>query len=178
MRILGYALITLGFLGGAYFIVVQTEGVRLAPYLISAAVGVAGVVVVRIALRREATHEEILIANIEAVETNLRTILDKVGDLDDRKEEIDVYTIHDLIDETLPEHLDSVAQARMSIAHRYGLDAYADLMNPFAAGERYINRAWSASTDGYIEEVHEYLKLARTQFQEALGVLDRLRQAA
>jgi hypothetical protein len=67
-------------------------------------------------------------------------------------------------------------EARKSIAHRFGLQAYADVMNPFAAGERYINRVWSASTDGYIDEAHTYLDMAREQFDEAGRVLARVRQ--
>ncbi len=176
MRKLGYALITLGFLGGAYFIVVKTEGIQLVPYLVATAIGVAGVIVVRVGMRREASHEGTLVTNLEAVDSHLREILAKVTDMDSRKQEIDVYTVHELIDASLPAHLDSVALARMSVAHRFGLQAYADLMNPFAAGERYINRVWSASTDGYIDEVHEYLGLAREQFDEALGVLERLQK--
>jgi hypothetical protein len=41
-------------------------------------------------------------------------------------------------------------------------------MSNFAAGERYINRVWSASTDGYVDEVILYLGRAREQFREAL----------
>jgi hypothetical protein len=41
-------------------------------------------------------------------------------------------------------------------------------MNSFAAGERNLNRVWSASTDGYIDEAHDYIALAREQMVEAL----------
>ena len=41
-------------------------------------------------------------------------------------------------------------------------------MNRFAAGERYLNRVWSASTDGYIEEAHRYIEKAARQFEETL----------
>ena len=37
--------------------------------------------------------------------------------------------------------------------HVFGMQNYADVMSNFAAGERYINRVWSASTDGYVDEV-------------------------
>jgi hypothetical protein len=40
-------------------------------------------------------------------------------------------------------------------------------MSNFAAGERYINRVWSASTDGYVDEVNLYLDRALRQFREA-----------
>ena len=46
--------------------------------------------------------------------------------------------------------------------------------NEFAAGERYLNRVWSASVDGYIDEVRSFLVLARTQFEGTKKILDRL----
>ena len=36
-----------------------------------------------------------------------------------------------------------------------------------AAAERYLNRCWSASADGYVDEVHTYLARAAAQFQES-----------
>jgi len=51
---------------------------------------------------------------------------------------------------------------------------YADVMSNFAAGERYINRVWSASTDGYVDEVRSYLERARAQFSEAQQHFDEL----
>jgi hypothetical protein len=51
--------------------------------------------------------------------------------------------------------------------HVFGMQNYADVMSNFAAGERYINRVWSASTDGYADEVILYLERARDQFNEA-----------
>ena len=65
-------------------------------------------------------------------------------------------------------YLDAFVESRQSIAHSYGLQAYAEVMNEFAAGERYLNRVWSASTDGYIDEAHTYLEKARRQFGLAL----------
>jgi hypothetical protein len=58
--------------------------------------------------------------------------------------------------------------------HVFGMQNYADVMSAFAAGERYINRVWSASTDGYLEEVRLYLEKARNQFVEANGLFRRL----
>lgn len=48
-------------------------------------------------------------------------------------------------------------------------------MNPFAAGERYLNRVWSTSTDGYIDEAHIYVTKAREQFESALEVFQGLK---
>jgi len=37
----------------------------------------------------------------------------------------------------------------------------------FAAGERYVNRVWSASADGYRSESLTYLNKAAGQFRDA-----------
>jgi len=176
MKALGYVLIVVGFLGSAYFAVVQSAGVPVARFLGVLAVGVVGVIFVRMSLRQEASHEGTLSANLNVLEESLTKVVSIVDDLDDRKDEINVYDLRLEIDKLLPQHLDSFVQARQSIAHRFGLQAYADVMNPFAAGERYINRVWSASTDGYIEEAHNYLDMAREQFDEAGRVLERVRR--
>jgi hypothetical protein len=63
------------------------------------------------------------------------------------------------------------------VAHRFGLQAYAEVMNPFAAGERYLNRVWSTSTDGYVDEAHRYIDMAREQFESALAEFRALHPA-
>ncbi len=68
--------------------------------------------------------------------------------------------------------------ARESIAHRYGLAAYGEVMSSFAAGERYLNRVWSASADGYIDEVNTYLDKAQAQFVESLEKIRQFKTGA
>ncbi|MCZ6508515.1 MAG: hypothetical protein O7A04_10795 [Acidobacteria bacterium] len=70
----------------------------------------------------------------------------------------------------------AIIQARESISHRFGLQAYAEVMNAFAAGERYLNRVWSASTDGYIDEAHTYIDKARGEFENALAAFRTFHQ--
>ena len=41
-------------------------------------------------------------------------------------------------------------------------------MNRFAAGERSLNRVWSATTDGYVDETSDYLERAVGYFDDAL----------
>jgi hypothetical protein len=60
--------------------------------------------------------------------------------------------------------------------HIFGLQGYADIMSAFAAGERYINRVWSASTDGYVDEVLSYLDRATRQFRDANALFVDLQQ--
>lgn len=178
MKNLGYALISLGFLTAAYQAVRSQEGISVSAFLTGLAVGVIGVVLVRLVLRREATHEERLATNIETLETSLSSIVGKLETLDQEKDTTDVYDLRHRIDERFPDHLDAFVQARQSIAHSFSLQAYADVMSPFATGERHLNRVWSASTDGYIDEAHTYIGLAREQFADALRVLREVRAGA
>lgn len=92
------------------------------------------------------------------------------------KDNIHTYDMHKKIDALLLEDLDAFAEARETIAHVHGLANYADVMNHFAGGERYLNRVWSASADGYIDEVNEYIGRAQEQFEEAQKLLGNLKK--
>ena len=72
--------------------------------------------------------------------------------------------LREVIDLRLRNDLRRFADARESMVHLFGLQTYADIMSHFAAGERYINRVWSASADGYDEEADSYLEKASRQF--------------
>lgn len=176
MQALGYSLITGAFLFGSYLTVERAEGVSAPALLLTLAAGAAGVAMVRIAIHRAATSEEVLTANIGTIETSLQRVLEKIEALERDKESIDVYELRHHIDRLFPDDLDAFVQARESIAHSFGLQAYADVMNPFAAGERYLNRVWSTSTDGYVDEAHAFLTQAKEQFQEAASAFHALRR--
>ena len=174
MKILGYLLLTAGFLRGAYVAVLDVETVPMGSFLLAFGVAVVGIVLARLAGHKESRDVEVVSANIGAIGTSLERIVEKAKDLDRDKETIDVYELRHHIDREFPDDLDTFAQARESIAHSYGLQTYADIMNPFAAGERYLNRVWSTSTDGYIDEAHAYVTKAQEQFEEALKVFQGL----
>lgn len=173
MKQLGYAMITLGFLAGALTAVVDKDVVRWGYFAGALIVGVVGIVLVRIAGARGSLAEEKLTYNMQAIETSLARIVEKISLLNAQKQSVDIYDIRHRIDELFPGDLTSFVQARHSIAHVHGLQAYADVMSCFAAGERYLARVWSASADGYVDEVNTYLDKAQSQFVESL---QRIRQ--
>lgn len=170
MKNLGYLLICCAFLVGSFFTVEQTEGVPAVRYLIALAIGVAGVVMVRRMIHLESRSEGVIASNLGSIASSLESVVVKIQLLEQEKEAADVYELRHRIDREFPEDLDAFVQARESFAHRFGLQPYADVMNPFAAGERALNRVWSASTDGYIDEAHTYVTKACQQFEEALEV--------
>ena len=99
-------------------------------------------------------------------------------DLAVKKDEIPPYELRFEIDRRFRDDLERFADARHSLTHIYGLQTYADIMSAFAAGERYLNRVWSASADGYVDEAHAYITRALDQFIAAKRDLDLAHAAA
>jgi hypothetical protein len=178
MKYVGYLLIVIGFLWGAFLTVQQPEGVNSTLYLAALAIGVVGVIMARLAVRAEARDETLLQTNIAAIESSLAAIAHDAERLDSEKESMNVYDIRHVIDQTFPAHLSAFVEARESIAHSYGLKAYAEVMNRFATGERYLNRVWSASTDGYQPEAWDYISRCHAQFDDALKTFREIRSDA
>lgn len=50
-------------------------------------------------------------------------------------------------------------------------------MSHYAGGERYLNRVWSASADGYVNEVKDYISHSLEQFTIARDKLVALADA-
>jgi len=174
-RHFGYLLIAISFLGGSLEVVKQVEGVNTAVFLLWLAVGVTGVVVAQRARKAEATDVTVITSNIQAIEESLQAISIEAKKLNDEKAGLNVYDLRHRIDERFPADLTKFIDARESIGHSYGLKAYAEVMNRFAAGERALNRVWSASTDGYIDETHTYLEKAVTHFNDALATFQDIK---
>lgn len=165
MQLLGYVLIGVGFLIGTLASVWQVEGLLAQPYAVGVGLGVVGVFLARSGARRLHQSEERLSENLTAIRKSIAALSQSVQLLNSIKADVSVYDIHDLIDDKTLEDIELFVNARESLAHAFGLQAYADLMSHFAAGERALNRAWSASTDGYIDEVHSSLERACDEFK-------------
>jgi len=103
---------------------------------------------------------------METLDRSLANIMANLEKLCQLGDDLPVYDARFEIDHLLRDDLNNFAEARESMIHVFGIQNYADVMSNFAAGERYINRVWSASTDGYVDEVREYLERARKQFTE------------
>ncbi len=174
MKLLGFVMVTVGFVAAALAAVLDVETVRWLWYVPALALGIGGVVMIRTHVARHTKADHHVAANIETIETSLGRIAVNISKLDAEKHSIDTYDVRHRIDDLFIDDLETFVDARQSIAHRYGLAAYGEIMTTFAAGERYLNRVWSASADGYIDEVNEYIEKAKDQFAETLNLLRRL----
>ena len=103
----------------------------------------------------------------------LEDLTHSLEELVEEGEMIDVYGVKDRIDGDMAENMANFADARESMIPAFGLTAYAEVMTRFAGGERLVNRAWSASADGYLDEVVTCLRDALGQLHDAKGRYDQ-----
>ncbi len=155
----------------------DTEKVDWTYYSIFFAIGLFGVVMVQVGIRHSASHEDHVKASMQKVEEGIEGIVNAITKLD-TQQDFDVYQVPKAIDALFPQHLDAFVSSRESIKNQYSLNAYADVMSHFAAGERFLNHIWSAASDGYIDEVKAYLPRCREQFEMVKEKLDELRKGA
>jgi hypothetical protein len=174
MKLLGFFLVSGGFLTGAYFLTGAGGSVIGTGFVLSFLVATGGVVVLRVVTRQRKSAREKITAEVKTTEETLSYLADGVAQLLDERDSINVYDLPREIDARFNAALERFVEARESIAIAYGLPAYAGVMSHFAAGERYLNRVWSCSADGYVDEAHAYLGRARDQFVEGYAKLSSL----
>jgi len=175
-KTLSLLIIMASFLAGAFISVLdptQVDWRWFAPVL---AVGIVALFVYRKAHHVEARASHRLSGNLQILQNSLANILGNLEELNNDSENLPVYEARFEIDRLLREDLTNFANARESMKHVFGLQHYADVMSAFAAGERYINRVWSASTDGYVDEVRSYLERATQQFRDAGSLFAKFQQ--
>jgi len=168
MKTIGYVLITFSFLAGALIAVIDKLNVQWRYFVPTIIIGAIGIFLVHHHERATSRSEKKLTANLQDIKTSLTRVVENLTQLNAEKQSIDPYDMRHRIDELFTDDLTIFADARESLAHVHSLQVYADVMSLFASGERYLNRVWSASADGYIDEVTTYLDKAQIQFAEAL----------
>ncbi|MCF7956534.1 MAG: hypothetical protein K9M75_12085 [Phycisphaerae bacterium] len=164
MKKIGYLLITAGFLVAALIAVIDTKIINWVHFIPALAVGIVGVVLVRIYEHAHRTSEDKITGRLADIETSISSIANKISSLCAGIDSMDTYHVRNEIDELFTADIIKFVDARQAIAQVYGLQEYADAMSYFASAERAINRAWSASTDGYANEVNTSLQKANEYF--------------
>lgn len=177
MKAIGFFLLIVGFLVGTYSTALDVENVQWPMFVIAAIGAILGILLVKQAERAHAQSDEVLATNrgeLRASIDNVVRDLKQMVEADDHKGE----ALRAAIDNRLRDDLRRFVEARESMVHLYGLQTYADIMSSFAAGERYINRVWSSSVDGYDKEAETYLEKAAGQFQDTQAQLAAAAAAA
>ncbi len=172
MNIIGFSLLVAGFLAGAYSTALDVETTNWSFFIPAAILAIVGVFLIKRAASGEATSEKVLAANRAELTESLSNIVTNIDQLIDAGESVSIDGLRDEIDQRLRDDLRRFADARESMIHLFSLQTYADIMSNFATGERYVNRVWSSSADGYNNEARSYLEKARSQFSAASQQLE------
>jgi hypothetical protein len=170
MKKTAYVLLTCGFLLGAYSTSLDVQNVQWTLFIVAAVASVAGVVFAKRQDSALAQSDSVLQTNRSELNDSIANIVRDLEAITER----DTPTGDQLrawIDDKLRPDLRRFAEARESMVHLYGLQTYADIMSEFAAGERYVNRVWTSSADGYDAEASKYLARAAQQFKDAQAQL-------
>ncbi len=178
MKVLGYLLLVAGFLGGAFVASLDPEEVIWTAFVPAMLIGAAGLWLVKRAEHAESRSEAVLRENQVHLGDSLSRVVAGLRDLDQQKDELGPEALISEVDARFRADLHRFAEARETLAHLYGLQAYAEIMSAFATGERYLNRVWSASADGYVWEARTYVSKSLEQFEDALAHLEAVQQAS
>ena len=172
MKLAGSILLTIGFLAGAYVAVAQVDAVNWTHYGLCAVLMIVGMGTLRAARSTELEQAgEKHDADIAVLQSSLATLIEKVRGFESAQSDEDQLSTYRRIDAELMDDIDAFVEARESMIPKLGMQRYADIMSPFANGERLLNRAWSASADGYIDEVRSCIADARVQLEKAAELL-------
>ncbi|MFT5141946.1 MAG: hypothetical protein ACI80V_001457 [Rhodothermales bacterium] len=174
MKRLGLLLITVAFLAGAYLAVLDATEVAWMPFVMVLVTGFVGVFILRRAQGADATSADRLATDTEAMRSSIARVVEEVTAIVDALPQTNVYDLPAAIDGRVVQHLNVFVASRETLKHAFGLQAFADVMTSYAGGERYLNRVWSASADGYIDEASDYLPRALKQFKDAQDTLAAL----
>ncbi len=121
-------------------------------YGLSAAVCIGGIVLIRSGKKALAGQSEKTEASLKQIKAHLGDLVNHTETLQHNLKDLSPREILDYIDDTLHEDFRGFADGRDSITAEHGLEVFAEVMTNFAAGERALNRAWSAAADGYVDE--------------------------
>ncbi len=180
MKPIGHAFLWSGFIAAAFTSLCRLEqtGDKWSTipwlwYAVAVGVGFTGVVILRLADRRDSQDDSKTEIRYSEVTKSLHAVSETIERLCGQSN-IKLSEVLRVIDDECAEPLAQFAESRDSIIRRFGLDAYAEVMTEFASAERYINRSWSASADGYVEEVAASLSRANQHLGKAKQILTGL----
>jgi len=168
-----------GFLSGSLATVFKLEiaddkwsTINWTWYGVSFAVGVFGIVLLRMGKVSAAGQSEKSQSQLKQIKANLADLIINVEAFNKQISKMQPAEMIAYIDDELADDLREFADGRDSITTEHGLDVFAEVMTQFAAGERAINRAWCAAADGYVDEAATCVDRSVDFFRHAKDDLD------
>lgn len=106
---------------------------------------------------------------LATIEQTVRDLHDRVLAMPTDRERL--HAIVEVLGELQQNEITQFAESRTALVARYGLAGFANVMDGFAAGERQVNRAWSAAADGVVDEAVACLERAVHRFDDVTARL-------
>jgi len=179
MRLLGHILLWLGFFAGSFVMLQHLENptdrwatINWTYYGGAFLIGTIGVVLLRVTAKQAGGQAHEINRDMDELDDALEKLIAGVSKLNTERESILVFDVHKQIDDSLAIEFGRFADARKSMIQRFDLQTYAAIMTEFANAERGVNRAWSASADGYVDEVWLSLERAERRLLRAREIFD------
>lgn len=176
--ILGQVLLWAGFLSGSLATVINLENkedpwstIDWTWFLISVVVCIFGIIALRISKKAKQLASGKSLADYSTLPKAIDRVTTNLIELRKSQDAMKPSEIVNFIDDRLLDDLREFADSRESIISHDGLQEYADIMTQFAAGERAVNRGWSAAADGYVDEVALCLERAESFFRNTRAKL-------
>jgi hypothetical protein len=141
---------------------------------ISAAVSFAGVVLLRMKIGPDEKHEEKTAESLTALNDSIARLANSAALIAKKQDKLAPTEMVHEIDEYCADDFALFVEKRKSMISAYGLKDYANVMTQFSAGERAMNRAWSAAADGYVDEVRDCLERSHRHLKETHDLLSNL----
>jgi hypothetical protein len=133
MKQTGYLLLAGGFLVAAFSTALDTVATNWNLFVPAALAGMVGVYSIKRHARGEARSEQVLTANRAELKESLGNIVSNLEQLNEAGDVISTANLRVEIDSRLRDDLRRFADARESLIHLFGLQAYANVMSDFAA---------------------------------------------
>ena len=145
-------------------------------YIPALGIGFAGIMISKARSQSDADALDTDHSAYAIAETNLHLLLALIKDAKQYPDRAPKQTLY-WIDEHCANPLAEFANSRQSIANRFGMNTYCEIMTEFASAERSINRTWSAAADGYIDEVNRCIGIANEHLERAEQLLRRAEES-
>ena len=103
----------------------------------------------------------VAVSHLKQEAVRLRDVLNGI-EMDDTAPQV-----REDLDKLQADWISRVVDARGRFMAQHGVGVFAEYFSPFSAGERQLNRAWSALADGHVVVAREAMEEAGRQFDEA-----------
>ncbi len=180
MSFIGQVLLWFGFLSGSLATVYEIKddanlSLTIPWFVVSALVLVAGIALIWIGKTQARVMDESSEGNVETLRRTISNLVVNAAEIQKMQDKLPPSQILQNIDDRCAVDFQEFADNRKSLIVAHDLNVYAEVMTQFAAGERAMNRAWSASADGYVDEVRDCLSRSHEHLLATQELLEKLK---